>query len=138
MHAERGLSHSNHVETTFQERQMATITSARLSISRDRAKKTATPVVTCGINFTAFEVNQMQQGLRFRLKAQLWGADSGLTGGDDLLFTFPTMKFFPDSSPTSTEEVTFSAVVGEGLLNEDLGTDEIFGKLILTNEFTLN
>ena len=60
------------------------------------------------------------------------------TGGDDHLFTYPTLKFFPDASPTSTEEVTFSAVVGEGVLNEDLGGDEIYGKLILTNEFTLN
>lgn len=117
---------------------MATITSAKLSISRDRTKKTATPTVTCGVSFTPFEINQMQQGLRFRLRCQLWGADSGLTGGDDLLFTYPNLKFFPDSSPTSTEEVTFSAVVGEGVLDEDLGTDEIFGKLILTNEFTLN
>ena len=117
---------------------MATITSARLSISRDRTKKTATPMVTCGVSFTAFEVSQMQQGLRFRLRAELWGSDSGLTGGDDHLFTYPTLKFFPDASPGSTEEVTFSAVVGEGVLNEDLGTDEIFGKLTLTNEFTLN
>ena len=117
---------------------MATITTARLSISRDRAKKTATPMVTCGVSFTPFEVNQMQQGLRFRLRCQLFSSDSGLTGRDDHLFTYPTLKFFPDASPTSTEEVTFSAVVGEGLLNEDLGEDEIYGKLILTNEFTLN
>ena len=86
---------------------MATITTARLSISRDRSRKTATPMVTCGVSFTPFEINQMKQGLRFRLKCQLWGADSGLTGGDDLLFTYPNLKFFPDASPTGTEEVTF-------------------------------
>lgn len=33
---------------------MATITNARLSISRDRTKKTATPMVACGVSFTPF------------------------------------------------------------------------------------
>jgi len=116
---------------------MATITNANLTINHNHAAKTGKVLVKCDVNFTAFEINEMKEGLKFKLICQLWGADSGLNGADDYLYTMPTAKFFPDATPTATEKVTFEATVGEGLLNEDTGTDEVYAKLRLTNLYTL-
>lgn len=116
---------------------MATITNAKLAITHNHAAKTARVVVTAKANYTAFEVNQMKEGLKFKLICQLWGEDSGLTGADDFLYTIPMAKYFPDATPSATENVAFEVTVGEGLLNEDIGTDEVYAKLKLTNLFTL-
>jgi hypothetical protein len=116
---------------------MASISNATLAISHDHTKKTAHTVVKAKINFTQFEMNQMKDGLRFKLKCQLWGADSGLTGADDFLFTYSVVRHYPDATPAVTEDAVFDVTLGEGVLDEDWGTDEIYGKLILTNEYTL-
>jgi len=116
---------------------MATITNRNLTINHIHAAKSAKVTVTCNVNFTAFEMTQMKQGLRFKLICQLWGEDSGLTGADDFLYTIPTAKFFPDGTPNATENVAFEVTVGEGLLNEDIGTDEVYAKLKLSNLYTL-
>lgn len=114
---------------------MASITSAVLNIAHDHEKKTARVKVSCDVRFTAIELCQMKtcKGSWFKLKCQLWGADSGLFGADDFLYTFGTVFYFPDGSPTITESRTFDVVVGEGLLDEDWGTDEVYAKLILYN-----
>lgn len=116
---------------------MATITNRSLAINHNHTSKSAKVTVTCKVNFTTFEMNQMKEGLRFKLICQLWGEDSGLTGDDDFLYTIPTAKFFPDSTPSASENVAFEVTVGEGLLNEDLGTDEVYAKLKLSNLYTL-
>lgn len=119
---------------------MATITNAVLAISHDHTKKTARPVVKCTVNFTPLELCQMKTcaGTRlFKLKCQLWGADSGLTGADDFLYTYSNVFYFPDPSPTPSENRAFDVLVGEGLLDEDWGEDEIYGKLILQNLSTM-
>ena len=118
---------------------MASITNAVLSIAHDREKKIARVKVTCNVNFTALELCQMKscRGNWFKLKCQLWGDDSGLTGADDFLYTLSNVFYFPDGSPTATETRTFEVVVGEGLLDEDWGTDEVYAKLILYNLNTL-
>ncbi len=119
---------------------MATITDRKLSISHDHNKKTATAVVRCKVNFTQLELCQMKacpESRLFKLKCQLWGADSGLNFGDDFLFTYSDVFFFPDGTPTASESRTFSVLVGEGLLDEDWGQDEIYGRLILTNLSTM-
>lgn len=119
---------------------MATITEAKLGITHDHVKKVARAIVTCKVNFTALELCQMKSckdARLFKLKCQLWGADSGLTGADDFLFTYSNVFFFPDGTPTATESVTFDVTVGEGLLDEDWGVDEVYGKLILVNLFSL-
>ena len=118
---------------------MATITNATLALAHDRTKKTVKATVRCNVNFTALELCQMKQcgGNWFKLKCQLWGEDSGLTGADDFLFTYTTVFFFPDGSPTATETRTFDVVLGEGVLDEDWGQDEVYAKLILTNLVTL-
>lgn len=116
---------------------MATITNAVLAITHNHAAKTGRVLVTCKANFTAFELNQMKAGLKFKMICQLWGQDSGLTGADDFLYTIPTAKYFPDATPNATENVAFEVTVGEGLLNEDLGTDEVYAKLKLSNLYTM-
>ena len=119
---------------------MATITNANLTISHDHNKKTAHAVVKCNVNFSDLEQCQMKNCPRtrfFKLKCQLWGSDSGLTGADDFLFTYSNVFFFPDPSPTGTESRTFDVTVGEGVLDEDWGQDEVYGLLKLVNLSTL-
>jgi len=123
---------------------MATITEARLEITHDHKKKLVRPVVTCKVNFTPMELCLMRacpEQRMFNLKCQLWGEDSFLTGADDHLWTYSTVYYFPDPTPTATETRTFQVVpdgvLGEGVLDEDWGTDEVYGKLILRNLFTL-
>lgn len=122
---------------------MATITNRNLAITHDHTKKTARCVVTCRVNFTTYEMNEMKKGLRFKLKCVLWGKESWepFEGGDDYLYTYSPPKYFPDPTPTATESVTFDVTLGEGVLDEDgfWGgyVDEVYGKLTLTNLYTL-
>jgi len=116
---------------------MATITAQKLTLTHNHTQKTAKAVVTCQVNFTAYERSEMSKGLRFKLTCKLWGEDSGLTGADDFLFSYPTAFFFPDATPTSPENRTFDIVLGEGVLDEDWGVDEVYGRLRLTNLYTL-
>lgn len=119
---------------------MATITDATLTITHDHTKKLARAVVRCKVNFTALELCQMKtckEAKLFKLKCQLWGADSGLTGADDHLFTYANAFFFPDATPAGSEGATFDVTVGEGVLDEDLGVDEVYGRLQLSNLYSL-
>lgn len=119
---------------------MATITNAILTLTHDHEKKTVRAVVKCNVNFTALEQCQMKacsQARFFKLKCQLWGEDSGLTGADDFLFTYSNVFFFPDATPTATESRTFDVLLGEGVLDEDWGEDEVYGLLKLVNLSTL-
>ncbi|MGF1613004.1 MAG: hypothetical protein ACFCVA_03575 [Gammaproteobacteria bacterium] len=64
------------------------------------------------------------------------GEDNGLgalINPDDVLFIYSDIFNFPDPTPTATETRTFEVTVGESLLDEDIGRDEIYGLLILTN-----
>lgn len=119
---------------------MATITDRKLTLTHDHAKKTVRAVVTCNVNFTALELCQMKacpNARHFKLKCQLWGEDSGLNFGDDFLFTYQDVFFFPDPTPTATESRTFTVLLGEGVLDEDWGEDEVYGLLKLINLSTL-
>ena len=118
---------------------MASITSAKLSITHNHTDKTARPAVTVAIQFTAFEMSLMKQNPGanlFKLRCQLWGADSGLNGPDDYLWTYPSVHYFPDATQNSSETRTFVATVGEGVLDEDFGVDDIYAKVLLINLFT--
>lgn len=119
---------------------MATITNAMMTLAHDHKKKTVRAIVKCNINFTPMERCQMTNcpGMRlFKLKCQLWGKDSGLTGADDFLFTYADVFFFPDPEPLATENRIFDVVLGEGVLDEDWGEAEIFGLIKLINLYTL-
>ena len=115
---------------------MATITNAVLTLAHDHEKKTVRAIAKCNVNFTALEQCQMKNCPRmslFKLKCQLWGEDGGLTGADDFLFTYANVFFFPDPTPTGTESRTFDVLLGEGVLDEDWGEDEVYGLLKLIN-----
>lgn len=114
---------------------MATISNPNLDIKHDHTKRTARVLITANLNFTEYELSQMRQGLRFKLQAKLWGADSGFNGGDDSLYTL-SPKYYPDSTPSATEKVSFDVTLGEGVLDEDLGTDEVYARLTLVNLYT--
>jgi hypothetical protein len=119
---------------------MAAITNRKLDLAHDHEKKIVKAVVTCDVNFTELELCQMKtcRGTRlFKLKCQLWGADGGLTGADDFLFTYSNVFFFPDPSPAVAESRRFEVLLGEGVLDEDWGEDEIYGLLKLVNLSTL-
>jgi hypothetical protein len=119
---------------------MAAITNATLALAHDHSKKTVRAVVRCTVKFTGYEQCLMRscpQERMFKLKCQLWGEDSGLTGADDHLYTYPTVHYFPDSTPTATENRAFEVTLGEGVLDEDWGQDEVYGRLRLVNLFTL-
>ena len=119
---------------------MATITNATLNLTHDHTKKTVRAVVKCTVNFTTLELCQMKacrEARFFKLKCQLWGADSGLTGADDFLFTYSNAFFFPDPTPAASENRSFDVLLGEGVLDEDWGQDEVYGLLKLVNLGTL-
>jgi hypothetical protein len=119
---------------------MAAIRDAKLQITRDSRKKTAQPVVTCKVYFSPFELCLMKacpDQKMYKLKCQLWGSDS--PDPDDHLYTYGTIYYFPDPTPTSPESPKFDVTVGFGLLDEDgwpRPKDEIYGRLILYNLFT--
>mgnify|MGYP005858793099 CR=1 FL=1 len=125
---------------------MATITNANLTLEHNHTRKTVRAKVTCNVNFSAIEMCQMKscpEGRWFKLTCQLWGEDAGLEGwlggGDDLLFTYPDVFYFPDQNPTTPESRTFDITLGEGVLNEDLfwwEQDGIYGLLTLVNLYT--
>lgn len=114
---------------------MATLANAKLNIQVNLPVKTAFVVVTGSVIFTQLENFLMQNGLRFKLDCKIWGEDNGqdaLIDPDDFLFSYPTI-FFPDASPTVVEAVKFERTVPLNILQEDSGTDEIYGELIMTN-----
>lgn len=111
---------------------MASITDARLAITIDAGTKMAKCIVTAKVNFSAYEMAEMKEGLRFRLDCQLWEDDPVW---DDFIYTYAS-KYFPDSSPAATEPVSFEVSLKKDRLNQDIGTDEVFGKLKLVNLYT--
>ncbi len=112
---------------------MASITKAKLTISKTPANGTALCTVDCTVSFSPYEMKEMKEGLKFRLDCSLW-ADDVIT--DDCIFNYGS-KFFPDATPTSSENYQFQATLGLGLLDEDLFfKDEVYGLLKLTNLYT--
>lgn len=119
---------------------MATITNAQLKLTHDHRKKTVRAQASCNVNFTELELCQMRtcrESKIFKLKCELWGADGGLTGSDDHLFTYSDVHYFPDTTPNASENRSFDVVLGEGVLDEDWGQDEVYGKFKLVNLLTL-
>ena len=117
---------------------MASITNAVLKLDHNHAKKTVRAVATCKVQFTPYEVKEMQEGLRFKLMCRLLGLDPA-PPKNPLLFIYPAPRFFPDQSPTPGESVTYDVTLGEGVLDEDQtgdDIDEILAKFTLTNLYT--
>lgn len=118
---------------------MASIRNAKLKLTPDTATKTVKAVVTCDVHFTPQDLCQMRNCAQipfFKLRGELWGEDGTLFNPDDHLFTYTNVYYFPDATSAAMESRTFEVTVGTSLLDEDLGRDEIYGKLRLTNLYT--
>ena len=118
---------------------MASLSEVKLTISHDHRKKLVTPKVVCKVNFSPIELCLMTNCPKhkmFKLRCSLWGEDGFLTGADDFLWNYSDIYYFPDASPTTPESRTFVVTLGEGVLDEDFGKDEVYGLLKLQNLFT--
>ncbi len=114
---------------------MAILINSKLAINLNLPNKMAEVVVTGKVKFTTFEFFMLQNGVRFRLDCRIWGEDWGqgnLLNSDDKLFSYGS-KFFPDTNPTQTENFTFTKQVPQSTLDEDTGTDNIYGEVTITN-----
>lgn len=118
---------------------MPKIQNPKLDIKHIKEKALAECTVTCQIVFFPDELQFMKNNplMKFSLKCQLWGDNNESIGKKDvLLSTFDRVFYFPDSTPTKTEDVRFFVVLGDDVLDEDNdgGPDEIYGKLILAHK----
>ena len=104
---------------------MAGLANPVLSLTRDSATKTVRTVATCRILFSPFELSAMEQGLQFRFRARLFGAD--VLTLDDNLFTFTPPKIYPDATPGSIEEARFEETLAEEVLDEKSIPDDVAG-----------
>lgn len=111
---------------------MAALSVADLSIANIPQTKTARCTAKVKVTFTSYELEEMKQGLHFRLDCSLYGDDPIW---DDHLYHYAS-KFFPDASPVNPENPVFDVVLGTSLLDEDLGRDEIYAKFRLRNLYT--
>lgn len=131
---------------------MANLTTPNLQIIRDNSKQTARIIVAGSALFTEYEMSQMKLGLKFRMECRIIGDDASPGSNDkftdiftgdffdranNVLFVF-NPKTYPDGSPSSTEKYSFEATVGQSLLNEDKGGDEIVARVTLINLYTGN
>jgi hypothetical protein len=119
---------------------MPKIQNPKLDIKHIKEKSSAECTVTCQIIFSPDELDFMKSNpqMKFKLKCELWGDDSGVgKGGDDKLWVFAGLVPFPDSTPTKIENARFFVVLGDDQLDEDgvfKPQDEIYGKLILAHK----
>ncbi len=113
---------------------MASISNPSINIVENLPAKRVRVDVTCRVNFTEFELFNMQHGVRYRLTCKLLGDDPIF---DDSLFNYPNPKIFPDATPSRVENVLFSATMPSSTLNEDDSifdnTDEVYAALTLRN-----
>jgi hypothetical protein len=112
---------------------MATITNPELAITTDLVQHTATIVVTCGVEFTQFEVNAMTQlGLSYTLHCDLLNME--------MLYPESTVVFAAQEFPRlpgrgqSHDDARFEAVAAMKALHVYLfGKDSLVAELTLTN-----
>jgi len=114
---------------------MPTITNAKLAMTLGLPGNSAKVTVTANVRFSPFEMFLMKNGLRFSLGCNVWGEDLGQgnwLNADDHIFAYST-QFFPDATPAQVENVKFERTVNRQILDEDLGTDEVYAQLTLKN-----
>jgi hypothetical protein len=105
---------------------MANLSNPTLTIKLISGTNNADVTATVVVKLTAFELNLVKNlGLKFKLKARLWGQDGGFNGGDDDLFSFSTQTISAGGT------FTFKTTVSRNVLDEDWGNDEIYAKFTL-------
>jgi hypothetical protein len=116
---------------------MAKISNVYLKITVGSNK--LTPEVTYSLYFTEGDLNLLKlYPDLYSVRCELWGADSGFNGGDDKVYVYPITRHYPKANGGTLplEMGKFEAVLNKGAeLDEDWGGDEIYAKVILTNNF---
>lgn len=115
---------------------MSTIQDPKLSIDADRERDNAKINVTCGVEFTEFEVNAMNLlGMRYSLHCELLDMDM-LYEPDEVHFLG---QEFPRTGHAATmhEQATFESQAAMHVLHRFvLGKDTLVAELTLRNEET--
>lgn len=140
---------------------MAYINRRSLQITPNTTTRVADCVIEGNIIFTAYELNEIGEGLEFFLTCELWGADQILIEQpelypdpilrraprhDDYLIRVGSMRINRSIVSGNPAPFRFERSVSFDVLNEDRGTregsytisetDEIYAKLTLTNTYT--
>jgi len=119
----------------------ATVSDAQLTISiPDISKKKGHVKITCKVNFTPYELNEMKEGLVFDFRCGLYGLDLG--GLVEHFISQLGSKHFTGQL-TSPQSISYEKDIAFSLLDEDPpgdwfedSLDELVGKCILTNTYT--
>lgn len=115
---------------------MASLSNPALQIDLLTGTSNANVTATVSVTLDPIDTFLVNGGLTLQLASKLVGDDSGLNGGDNDLF------FFPSQNITNTGIYTFQSTVSLGTLDEDsIGRDEVFANFnlqSLNNTFPLN
>ena len=110
---------------------MPYLSNCTLTTKRDSAKKLIAVTAKATVNFSTLERSFMSlfpAERYYRLKCKLYGED-GWLDQDNVLYVFTDAFYFPDGTvPDGTERRTFEVTLGEGVLDEDLGRDEVYAR----------
>ena len=118
---------------------MPRIDDVELTIIPDRIQNRANVAVTCGVEFSEFEVNAMNMlGLRYKLDCRVLEEDIYMLPKQDPVVTFHHQDFpRPNDGVERSEQAKFEAVVALSDLREhDFGKDKLLAELKLQNEET--
>lgn len=113
---------------------MVLILNRTLTVGPAEERKKYKVTVECDLHFNNLEICQMRACGGdipvFQLRCSLWGLDPLF---DDHLFDFIEVKNYPEGSPVPDVHAIFETTASGSALNEDWGTDEVFGRLRLKN-----
>ncbi len=111
---------------------MPTLSDPRLSITVASGTPNATVTASCDVRFSDIEkllIQLLQGKLHYRLTCRIRGADSGLLGPDNALFTLGNV----DNIVGDRQNVTFTRTVNRDMLDEDsVGEDEVYARFWCT------
>jgi hypothetical protein len=108
---------------------MPTLSDPRLNIAVQSGSPNATVTASVDVSFSPTEKTLISLlSLNYKLTCRIRGADSGLTGKDNALFTLGNVTVNSDRN-----NVQFSRVVSRDSLDEDTGSnDEVYARFFCT------
>src|SRR5215467_12980240 len=113
---------------------MAAVNNPALTVTTNRTLGRAAVIVTCDVDFTDFEVNEMNMlGLAYSLTCEVMNKE---LIDEDLVITYPVRRFpvVPGDADRHVH-VVFDTHEWMDTLHERLiGKDKLVGKITLTNE----
>lgn len=108
---------------------MATLTNPKLKITLVSGSNQADVEASVAVALTQFEQFLIANGLGLSLRCELWAADSGLNGGDDLIRVVGTRSVPVSNTHRFTMRVPRSALDEDDSIFDD--HDELYAKLRL-------